>query len=69
MRSPGRFLRSVFSKIASLAREVRKSQLSGWHQGERIDQLVLTDGDCVNLAPKVALRFASIPLTKKFLPI
>jgi len=39
------------------------------YQGERIDQLVPTDGDCVNLAPKVALRFASIPLTKKFLPI
>jgi hypothetical protein len=30
MRLPGRFLRSVFSKIASLAREVRKSQNSVW---------------------------------------
>ena len=30
------------------------------YRGERIDQLVLTDGDCVNLAPKVVLRFATV---------
>jgi len=31
MRTQGRFLRSVFLKIASLAREVRKNHNSGWH--------------------------------------
>ena len=32
MHLPRRFLRSVFSKIASLAREVQKSQHLIWHR-------------------------------------
>src|SRR5205823_7310096 len=41
MRSSGRFLRSVFSKIASLAREVRQSRKRGYFGRNKVSDSTL----------------------------